>query len=169
MYLQRPDEKSGGSRFLLALSLSTVTAFAVAAPLAFKAVAADSDVGGQDADVSGIIESSTTTTAPPSGPQIGPKVRSPQAKLPIGPGQPSDYPVESTADVEPATTAPTSPPMTAATTITSTTSVTVPSTSSTETTGGSTSSTEQTSTIPTSTSAPSASTTIDLDASSSQP
>ncbi len=167
MYLQRPDEKSGGSRFLLALSLSTVTAFAVAAPLAFKAVAVDSDIGGQDADVSGVTESSTTTTAPPSGPQIGPKVRSPQAKLPIGPGLPSDYPLESTT--EQATTAPIRTATTVAATVGSTTAVAAPSTSTTETTARSTTSAPQTSTIPTSTSAPSTSTTIDPGSSSSQP
>jgi hypothetical protein len=43
MYLQRPGEQSGRGRFWLALSLSTVTAAAVAAPLALKAVSVESE------------------------------------------------------------------------------------------------------------------------------
>jgi hypothetical protein len=41
MYLERPSDKSGRGRFWLALSLSTVTAAAVAAPLALKAVSVE--------------------------------------------------------------------------------------------------------------------------------
>ena len=41
MYLHRPGEAASRSRFWLALSLSTVTAAAVAAPLALKAVSYD--------------------------------------------------------------------------------------------------------------------------------
>ena len=43
MYLQRPGEAAGRGRFWLALSLSTVTAAAVAAPLALTAVNYDSE------------------------------------------------------------------------------------------------------------------------------
>lgn len=44
MYHRRPTNVSGRSRFLLALSLSTVTAAAVAAPLVFNAMQVDQGV-----------------------------------------------------------------------------------------------------------------------------
>ncbi|MDH3302380.1 MAG: hypothetical protein OES24_17915 [Acidimicrobiia bacterium] len=167
MYLQRPDEPSGGSRFLLALSLSTVTALAVAAPLAFKAITVDSDLGGQDAEVSDVTEMSTTTTAPPSGPQIGPKVRSPLAKLPIRPGLPSDFQEETTTATRAATAPAATVPTTVATTaLTPTTTATTTSSSTSETTVTSTSST---SALSTSSTPPSSSTSIALDAGPSVP
>ncbi len=55
MYLHRNTNKPGKGRFLLVLSLSTVTAAAVAAPLALQAVQNDADRGPSS--------NPTTTTA----------------------------------------------------------------------------------------------------------
>jgi hypothetical protein len=63
MYLQRPGEAAGRGRFWLALSLSTVTAAAVAAPLALKAVSVDAE-RDPAAQIGGNTVPSTTPESP---------------------------------------------------------------------------------------------------------